>query len=365
MLISVTCLSVSGVDFDNLGYDCSVHYNTSSVGSFDFSQGRFTASPVTGLYEFDFTFGSLPDFTSDSVVYSCANIWFEGPTSTNSYSLVCDAVSAGVLHSSSTFVEPIIPAVAGSSKVHAKTAVYRVSSLMSGSELVTNGSLVYTLQGFVPRFEGASSTSKATLYIDSVSFVYFENYSTFELVQGILDKLTDEYRFIQQYYPQFLQYAKDIYTKTNSIDATVTQINGTCIRILNRLGDINSNVYLTYDLLKTYIESYTQVDKQPLDDITDSNKDTMQTVDDFESTKRDEAKQSIDTIFNGVVSLSDFASAFALIGGMFSLCWNGLGSLYVVVYLPLVFALAGALIGRAEDSARSPRRKDNDSGGDT
>lgn len=365
LLISVTCLSVSAVDFDNLGYDCSVHYNASSVGSFDFAHGRFTASPVTGLYQLEFTFGSLPDFSSDSVVYSCANIWFEGPTSTNSYSLVCDAVSAGVLHSSSTFVEPIFPAVSGSSKVHATTAVYRVSSLMSGSELVKNASQVYALQGFVPRFEGASSSAIATLYIDSVSFVYFENYSTFELVQGILDKLIDEYRFIQEYYPQFLQYAKDIYTSTKSIEKTVKTIRTMLADTNIYLSSINDYTMRTYNLVKQYIDSYTQVDKKPLDDTTNSNKDNMQTVDDFESTKRNEAKQSIDTVFNGGGNLSDFASAFSLIGGMFGLCWNGLGSLYVVVYLPLVFALAGVLIGRAEHSARSSRRKDNDSGGDS
>ena len=364
MLISVTCFSVSAVDFDNLSYDCAVHYNASSVGAFDFAHGRFTASSVTGLYELDFTFGILPAFASDSVVYSCANIWFEGPTSTNPYSLVCDAVSASVLHSSSTIVEPIFPAVPGAPKVHAKTAVYRVSSFMSAAELVKNGSQVYTLQGFVPRFEGASSTAQATLYIDSVSFVYFESYSTLEIVQGILDKLIDQYRLLQEYYPQFLKLANDIFTSTQSIQKTVSKIRSMLADTNIYLSSINDYTMRTYNLVKEYIESFSQVDKQPLDDSTNSNKNNMQIIDDFESTKRDEAKQSIDTIFNGVGSLSDFSSAFSLIGGMFGLCWNGLGSLYVVVFLPLVFALAGVLIGRAEHTARSSRRKDDNSGGD-
>lgn len=360
MLISVTCLSVSAVNTSDLAYSAHVVYNSTSEGNFSNLNGFYSASPVTVLNSISIT-PEDRDYSEDVVLYCSANIYFTGPTSTNQYSLDVENPSSFGSAFTSSKLELISSAVFGTSRIPAQSPVYRVSGVGSWN----SPTLGWTFSGFEPVLYGASLSSKVALIVDCVSVCFFENYSQYQIISEILDKLQAEYDLINQYYPQFLQYAKDIYTKTDSIDATVTQINGTCIRILNRLGDINSNVYLTYALLKTYIESYTQVDKQPLDDTTNSNKDNMQTVDDFESTKRNEAKQSIDTVFNGGGSLSDFASAFSLIGGMFGLCWNGLGALYVVVYLPLVFALAGVLIGRAEHSARSSRRKDNDSGGDT
>lgn len=360
MLIFVTCLSVSAVNTSDLAYSASVVYNSTSEGNFSNLNGFYSASPVTVLNSISIT-PEDRDYSEDVVLYCSANIYFTGPTSTNQYSLDVENPSSFGSAFTSSKLELISPAVSGTSRIPAQSPVYRASGVGSWS----SPSLGWTFSGFEPVFTGASLSSKVTLTVDCVSVCFFENYSQYQLISQILDKLQAEYDLINQYYPQFLQYLSTIDTNLLSSKEYIADLYS----MIANLQVVWQN-NMTYNqrssqLLQQLLDAYTQSNNKPLDDVSQVNKDNMQTVDDFESSKRNEAKQDIDTIFSGVGSLSVFSTAFSLIGGMFALCWNGLGSLYVVVYLPLVFALAGVLIGRAEHSARSSRHKDNDSGGDT
>lgn len=213
-----------------------------------------------------------------------------------------------------------------------------------------------------------------------------------ELLNTIISKLSDIgydvkliggnttaiYKYMQTYYADFLTALQSLDTNVSELKSLVAAMNhDDIIALLNEIsskldtlnttiGTTNDHLSVISDLLQQWYQEIEDTGyNQELEWRNDYNSNNMETVDKFETEKRQQAKDSMNSIFSSGSGLSNFSSAFALIGNMFGLCWNGLGSLYIVVYLPLVFALAGVLIGRAERSARSSRRDTDSSGGDS